>query len=65
MALLREYLLNQDLNLFEMGSMCHLQVLVVSPGKNMQPDRIQLANELWEAHIPAEFGYNISQPLQP
>lgn len=33
------------------------QVLVASPGKGMQLDRIQLAAELWDADIAAEFGY--------
>lgn len=33
------------------------QVLVVSPGKGMQPDRMRLASELWGSGISAEFGY--------
>lgn len=36
---------------------CLWQVLVTSPGKGMQLDRIQLAAELWDADIAAEFGY--------
>jgi histidyl-tRNA synthetase len=32
-------------------------VLVASPGKGMQVERIRLASELWAANIAAEFGY--------
>ncbi len=44
------------------------QVLVASPGKGMQMERIRLAGELWAADISAEFGYkanpNFKESLQ-
>ena len=44
------------------------QVLVASPGKNMQLERMRLAGALWAADIAAEFGYkanpNFKESLQ-
>ena len=39
------------------GRVSLAQVLVASPGKGMQAERIRLASELWAADVAAEFGY--------
>lgn len=42
----------------------HQQVLVMSASKDMQPERMRLASELWEYGVAAEFTYK-ANPFMP
>lgn len=42
----------------------YVQVLIMSASKNMQPERIRLASELWTQGIATEFGYK-ANPFMP
>lgn len=47
------------------GTAVFLQVMVMSVGKEMQQERLKLANELWEREIGANFTHSKANPFLP